>query len=434
MKTTLEEISSVKKKLKVEVPAAEVLHAQSHALEKLKKEIKLPGFRQGKIPDAMIHKQFSHELNRETIEEVINHSLPHAFAEAKVNPISRPEVDGGLLGADGGYTYTATFEVVPEISLTEKDLEGLKLEQEEIEIEKEEIDQEIKRLQDAMTYLEPLPDDTKAENGHVLTIDFSGLADGKSFKGGDGKDFVCELGAKQLLSEFETNLTGLKAGDEKEFPINYPKDYFNEELAGKKGSFKIKLKSVRKKNVPTLDDSFAKDLGKFQNMGEVKEDVKKRITAHKEQHAKNGLYNQIVERLIEKKKFEIPEALIHNELDYLLKEVAHEGSKQGKELQKEEIPKLVEQLRPTAETRVRGFLVLNKASHLAKIEVAEKEIDDHLDSIAKSAKRPLPEIKAYYEKKNLLPSIEIKLIHEKTLEFILKEAKIKTVKAKKEKK
>lgn len=433
MKTTLEAVSSIKKKLKIEVDRDAVAHAREHALKKLQKEVKLPGFREGKVPTQMIEKQFANELNRQTIDEVIHHSLPEAFQEAKVFPVSRPEVDGGLLSATGGYSYTATFEVLPQIDLKEKDYQGLKLEKNEITVESKEVEGELTRLQEAMTYLEPLPDGTVLEDGLVAMIDYKGSADGKTFAGNEAKDFACELGAKKLLKEFEESLRGMKAGEEKQFPLTYPKDYFNKELAGKSGDFHVKVKSVRKKIVPKLDENFAKDLGKFKDMAEVKADLEKRIGEAKENQEKSNLFQQIVKTLVDQTKFEIPESLLQEELAILYRDYEAHEKQHGKTIAQEELPKILGELKPNAEVRVRSFLVLNRLTELLGVTVPEAEIEKYLDSVAKSVKRPLPEVKAYYEKNRMMNGVKIRLAHEKTLEIVLKEAKIKVVKAKKSK-
>ncbi|MDO8527365.1 MAG: hypothetical protein Q7T03_06750 [Deltaproteobacteria bacterium] len=215
----------------------------------------------------------------------------------------------------------------------------------------------------------------------------------------------------------------------KDFLVDIAKD-----LAGKKADFTVKVKEIRKKNIPNLDDEFAKDLGDFKTMKEVQADMEKRIAQAKESQEKGALYNQILKQLVENTQFEIPESLIHSELSHMMQEFAHELSKRGQKIEDMDIKELVKEFQPEAENRVRSFLILDQIAQEAKIDVTEEELEGRLAVIAQSLKKPLPEIKSHYEKNHLLGSLKNRLIHEKTLEFVLNESKIRVVKAKKEKK
>jgi len=434
MKTTLEDISSIKKRLKVEVPSSVVDQARQKAINNVKKKATMPGFRQGKIPLKVVEERFGSEIQKQTVDHIIDQTLVEAFKEVNVRPVSRPEIDSGLTSASGGFSYNAVFEIFPEIELKEKDWKGMKLEKQEVNVTQEEIDQELKRLQHAMTQLEPLPESTKIAKGHVAIIDFKGLAEGKPFKGSQAKDFTVEVGAGGLLKDFEEGLKGAKAGDALQIKFTYPKDYFNKELANKKGEFEVKIKSVRKKNIPALNDDFAKDLGNFKSLAEVKTETKKKIAQSKETNQKNGLYNQIAKKLVENTKFDVPESLIQNEMQHMLNELAKDLQNQGQDIRKLDPNEMIKNMKPRAQFRVKSFLLIDKVAVLNQIQVSEQEIEHRLEMTAKGANRPLPEIKAYYEKNKLLGALQTKILHEKVLEKVLNDAKIKVVKPKKSKK
>lgn len=434
MKNALEDISSVKKRLKVEVLPEVVTAAREKAIHEIQKEANIPGFRPGKAPKEMVVQKFLKEIQKITIEGVVDQTLLPACNEVNVRPISAPEIEPGLWQAAGGFSYHATFEVLPEIKITEKNYKGLKLEKEEVEVSSEEIEKEIERLQQALTQLEPLPDDTIIADGLVAILDYTGKLDGKPFKSGEAKDFSVEIGSGNLLKDFEAGLKGAKKGETRALSFSYPNDYFNKELAGKKGEFNVTVKSVRKKAVPKLDDDFAKDLGNYKNMEEVRADAKKKIAAAKENEQTNHCYNAIVKNLTEEIKFDVPEALVHNELHHMINELAKDLSAQGQDINKLDRNEVVKTLQPNAEFRVKSFLILNHLCELLKIEVKEEEMDARLENVAKSAQRPLPEIKAYYEKNRLMAPLRARITHEKVLELVLNEAKIKVVKPKSKKK
>lgn len=432
MKVELNAVSSVKKVLKVEVGADVVQEARQKALQEVQKKAKLPGFREGKIPSNVLQQKFTHDIDHQTIDAIVDLSVGDAFKEAKTFPINRPELTPGMWLGNGGYTYTLTFEVLPEFQL--KDYKGLKLEKEEIEVSSEEINQEMKRLQEAMTQLEPLPKETKVADGHVVQLDFEGKVDGKKFEGGDAKDLMAEIGSGQMLKDFENQIKGATVQEEIDVAFQYPKDYFNKDLAGKKGEFKVKVKDIRKKSVPELNDDFAKDLGNFKTLVEVQDDVKKRIERAKEYYQKTQLSNQVIAVLVEKHSFEIPESLVHSELRSMLERFAEEVKRRGQKLEEFDFEKLAEEFKPEAQKRVRGFLLVDAVAKDLKLEVSEKEMADRLDAIAKSVQKSLNEVKAYYEKNRLLGSLQTQILHEKALENVVNEAKIKVVKPKMAKK
>lgn len=430
MKTELENISPVKKRLKIEVLPEIVSRAREKAIQEVQKKAQMPGFRPGKVPRKIIEEKFLHELQKFTIEHVVDETLLPALQEQNIRPVSKPEIEPGIWLPSGGFSYQALFEVMPEIPITEKDYQGLKLEKEETKVTPEEIDQELTRLQQAMTQLEPLPNETPLANGLVAVIDYEGKADGRAFNGSTAKDLTVELGAGGLLKEFEAGLTGAKAGEGKTISFDYPKDYFNKDLAGKKGEFKVKVKSVRKKNVPALDDEFAKDLGNFKTLAELRQNCEERIAQAKEAHQKDHLCDQIIRQLVEKNKFEIPGSLVMSELNHLINELARDLQAQGQDIRKLEAKEVVGRLQPSAEFRVRSFLILNKLAELLKLEVTDAELEKRLENLARQAGRPLPEIKGYYEKNRLIGALKTRMLHEKALDIVLKEAKIKVVKPK----
>lgn len=434
MKTTLEEVSSVQKRLKIEVDADVVAGARHEAVRDLQKKVKVEGFRPGKIPPNIIEQRFSHEVQHQTVEKVVDLTLARAFEETKLHPVSRPEINPGLFAAGGGMSYTATFDVLPEILLREKDFKGLKLEKTAVEVAKEEVEQELLRLQKAMTQLEPAPAETALAAGHVVLIDFKGAAGGKPFKGGEAKDYVIEYGAGEMLPDFEKGIAGAKAGETRKIAFDYPQDYFNKELAGKKAKFDVTVREIRKKNVPGLDDDFAKDLGQYKNFQEVKDDVEKRITAAKEGEQKGELYNQILKQLADTIKFDLPQSLVNNELRHMLEQFAQELQQRGQKLDDVKAEEVLKEFQPEAEMRVRSFLLLDKIAQEATIDVSDKELEDRLEALAKQAGRPFAEIRGHYEKNRLLGSLKNRILHEKALEFVLNEAKIREVKPKKEKK
>ena len=430
MKTELENVSSIKRKLKVEVPAPEVGQAYQESVSKIQKKAKIKGFREGKVPPAVVEKQFAAEIQQEAMERVVQKSYPKALEELKVFPVSQPRVIPGTFSKEKEFSYTAEFEIRPEIVV--KNYKGLKLEREKVDVDPKMVEGELTRLQQQMTQLEPTPEETLSAKGHVLTVDFSGVAEGQKFEGSESKDFALELGAKGLLPDFENGLIGLKKGEKKNLKFDYPKDYFNKALAGKKAEFNVTVKDIRKKNVPVLNDDFAKDLGQYKTLVEVKADIQKRIADHLENDSKGKLFRKILEELSKSNPFEVPESMVLSELNNMIETLARDLSSQGKKLDDLNVQELYQQHQPEAEFRVRSFLLLDKISELESVLISEEEVDQFIATQAASLKRPAEEVKAYYIKNRLLDSLKLRLLHEKTLEFVLNQAKIKETNPKKE--
>ena len=434
MKTQLENISSVKQAITVEVPADVVDKAYKAAMEKVRKEAKVPGFRQGKIPEPIILQKFREELDVETIKTIARETYPKAIEETKAKPISDPQIEPiGGVAKGKPFSYKATFEVYPEIKI--KDYVGLKLESEKVEVTDEEVESEIKRLQNQMTQLEPVAEGQVGQ-GHVAVIDFKGTAGGKPFAGSEAENYVVDFGGGQLLEEFEVKIKGMKIAEEREITFKYPESYFKKEVAGLDGLFKVKVKDLRRKIVPELDDEFAKELGKFGSMIEVKEDVKKRIAEYKETASKNMLKEQAIRQLIEQyKDIEVPTSFIDAELGNMLSQLERQLKAQGQTLADSKIDakEFVSTNVKEATDRARGYMIVNAIAGEEKIQVEESEVDSKIKNIAENARENVAKVREYYEKNNYMSNLRSQILFEKTLDFVLGKAKIDTVKSKKKK-
>lgn len=432
MKAILESISSIKQTLSIEATAELVDKAIASAAEKLKKEVKLPGFRKGKVPDGIIAQRFSDELNLEAIKDLVRATYPTAVAEAKARPLGEPSIEpSGKIERGKPFAYKATFEVYPEFVAA--GYEGLKLERVKAEASDEEVEAELKRLQRQMTQLEPAAEGELGP-GMVGTIDFKGTAGGSAFPGSDVKDYVVDFGSGALLKEFEIEIKGMKASEEREIAFTYPEGYFKKEFAGKRGEFNVRLKDLRRKIVPPLDDDFAKELGKFGSLHDVRKDVRKRICDYKEAMIRNALREQAIRQLIEKEKgMEVPVAMVEAELKNMLDQLNREMLARGQSLEdaKLEPRAFVEANSGEAANRARGYIIVNSIAEQEKIEVGDAEIEARLSEIASQNRQPIARLKETFEREGIMSRLRSQMLFEKTLDFVVSKAKIKGVEAKK---
>lgn len=434
VQSEVKDVSAIKKKIEVSIPEDMVRAALEKEYEKVGKNAKLKGFRKGKVPRHILEQYYSENVEHDTMERLVRETYPDAVEKHMVVPISAPYVEPGPFAKDKPFSYVATFEIRPIVDI--KEYNGLKLEHPEVTVTKEDIDNQLEVVRQHMTQLEPSPDDAKAEKGMVVTVDFKGTVDGKPFKGSEANDFLVELGAENMLPQFEVALEGLKRGDERDVSINYPEDYFNKELAGKNGKFQLKVKDLKKKIVPELNDSLAKDLGDFKTLDDVKKDIEKRILEAREQDVKRILSSQVVERLVEKHPFEVPESMTNSELKIMFENFVRYLGSQGKKLEDTglTIENFIDKYKKDAENRVRGFLIIDAIAEVEKIGVTDEEVEARLKLIAEQSSQTLPKVKQQYEAQNLMNGLNIQLKHEKTLDLVINKAKITINKPKKDKK
>lgn len=434
MKATLEQVSQIKRKMKVELTAEEVGEAFLKAQKKIKKEAAVPGFRKGKVPDKIIEQRFGGEIETEAVKQLVRDTYGPAIDEVKVSPLGDPEiVPQGQIKKDEAYHYEANFEVYPEVTV--KGYDALKLEREKSEVVDEEVSAELQKLQQQMTQLEPVSEG-EIGPGIVATIDFKGTADGLKFAGSEAENYVVDVDAGNILKEFESEIRGMKNQEERAISFKYPEDYFKKEIAGKKGDFQVKVKELRCKIVPELNDDFAKEIGKFASLGDVKDDIKKRIADYKEAYAKNMLKEQAIGQLIEKHKdLEVPVSLIEAELGNMLEQLDRNLRSQGRKLEDVKINphEFVKANKAEAENRARGYMLVNAISKAENIDVTDAEFDTKLEEISKQGGQSKEKVKAHFEKKNLLKQLRAQMVFEKTLDFVVGKAKISEVKSKKKK-
>lgn len=433
MKTEVETVSPIIKKIRVEVPVERVKQAFEAAFQKVQKKAKMKGFRQGKVPQKLMEQHYAQEIHQEALEKLIDLSYPEAVEKEAVLPISQPKVDIGSFGADKNFEYSATFEVRPDVTLQK--YVGIDLSHPSISVSQEEVNAHIVQLQERFTQLEPVSDTEAAiSNGMVVVIDFEGRVGGESVEGNKATDYEVEIGAQRLLPDFEKCLIGLKMGQQKEVSFSYPEDYFKEEFRSKEAVYSITVKGLKRKNIPELNDDFAKDCGNYQSLAELKSSIEKDITAHKEQMVKQYLSEQAVEKLVEGHLFDVPDSMVHQELasmyDYSKRRMKEQSG--DKTINPE---KFIEKYKDVAANRVRGYLILDAIAQGEGLEVRDTDLEAGLTRMATQMGRPLDEVKKYYGGNNqAIHHLKYTLLHEKVLDFVIGKAKIEVKVVKNEEK
>jgi trigger factor len=426
MKANVEEISSVKRKISVEIPEDEVVKEVDSFYKDLGKKAKIKGFRPGKVPRNILERYFKDYVKAEVIQKLIEESYPKALSETELQPVSPPAIDPGEFVGGKPFQYSAVFEIKPDIKL--EGYAGLKLEGKKEEVKDEEVEQRLKALQNLHANLTTISEARPIQAGDYIIVDYEAYAEGKPLEGGKAADFTVEVGSGQFIPTFEEKLIGLKLEEEKEIEVSFPADYGYQKWAGKTVSFHVKIKEIKAKILPPLDDEFAKDLGDS-SLEELKAKLMGEIEKEKALALEQQLKNQAVDQLIEGNPFEVPESLVEEQAKAMVSDTKLRLAAQGVVLKNLGVSeeKLQGDYRAMAQKQVKTFLILEKIASQEGIAVADEEADGRLKEISERMHQPFDAVKRYYEKNNLLPEVKAGILRDKTLNFLLEKANVEYV-------
>lgn len=424
MEVKQERLEDNKVRLDVEVDIDEVNKALEQAYKKVRKEVSLPGFRKGKVPRKVLEANYGKEvLHKDALDILIPANYQKALEETDIEPISEPEFEDFYIAEDEPATFTAVVEVKPEVELGE--YTGYDVEREEVEVTEEDIMAILNRQREEKSQLVSVDRDEVQEGDHVI-IDFEGFVDGEAFPGGSAEEFTLEIGSGQFIPGFEDQLIGKEVSDEPyEVEVTFPEDYQAEDLAGQEAVFEVTIKEIKVKELPELDDEFAKDVSDFDTLEEFKEDIENRLKEQKENQANRNLENEIIEKISEAAEVEVSEQLIENELDQMMQQMAQNLQQQGIDM--EDYFKYMgssqdewrEENRDQAAARAKNNLVLEAIAEKEEIEVSDEEINDKLKEIADANDQDFEQVKAFMQMQGQLESLRKGLKMEKTIDFLI---------------
>lgn len=387
MEAKMERIETNVVKFEVKVGAKEFQAALNKSYNKNVKGFNVPGFRKGKVPMAIVKKYYGIEvLLEDAVNFAIDSSYPELLKENNINPVDYPQIEVVTAEEGKDFVYTAQITVYPEVKLGE--YKGLKIEKPSYEVTEEDINAKLKEMQEKNSRVEVKAEGT-VENGDIAVIDFKGFVDDVAFEGGEGSDYPLEIGSGSFIDTFETQLIGSKVGDKVEVNVNFPESYGKEELNGKAAKFEVTIKEIKSKELPNLDDEFAKEVSEFETLAELKEDITKNMTEANTAKAEKEYVDAVVDAVVENATIEIPDVMIEKEIDIMVKNLETRLSQQGLTLEQyfqftgTDAEKTREYMKENAEKKVRTDLVLEAIEVAEKIEASEEEIKAKAEEIAK---------------------------------------------------
>jgi trigger factor len=429
MKATWEKTDKNTGVLTVEVNEENFAEALDKAFKKVVKKVNVPGFRKGKVPRAIFEKRFGVEaLYQDAIDILLPDAYKQAVEQTGIHPVDRPEIDVEQIEKGKSFIFKATVTVKPEVELGE--YKGIVIEPKEFKVTDEDVEKELKNRQERVASLEVVDDEEASlQDGDHALIDFEGFVDNEPFEGGQAENYNLVIGSGTFIPGFEEQMIGMKKGETKDIEVTFPEKYHNEELAGKPALFKVTVKEIKRKNLPPLDDEFAKDVSEFETLEEFKQDLRNKLEERAKEEENQYKRDYVIEKAAEAAIIDIPEVMIKNEAHKMVHEFEERLLMQGLNLatyfnftgQDEE--SLMEQFKENAEKRVRINLTLDAIATKENIEVSEEEVDAEFERLAEQYKRSKEEVKTLFEARGLLDSVKEDLRIRKTVDFLVEHTK-----------
>jgi trigger factor len=425
MKVTIEDISPVQKRLSVEVPPGVVTGELDSAYKRLNRNVSIKGFRKGKAPRSVLERQYGPQMEGEVLERLIEQTLPEALKEANCILVLQPQLDSASpLKANEAFSYSAILDLWPEFELPE--YKGLELVRPAVEVTEEEVTEQLEALRRHFATVDSVEEDRPVRDGDLAVIDYKGYAEGEEVEGLSEERYYLEVGAGYFNADFERQLVGMTKDAEKSIEVGYPEDAVNARVAGKTVEYRVKLRDIQKKVLPELNGEFAEKFGPtYKTVEDLRERLRRQIRSDKEDAVQSGLRQQVLEQLMTRVDFPIPERLVEEKLTQMLDNVSSHLRERGLDFDKTGLSedRLRAKMRDDAVRQVKSELVMDKIADVENITVAQEDLSRHVEGQAQQmAGLDKAQIEAALTR-HILP----KLRAQRTMDFLLKHAVIKDV-------
>jgi trigger factor len=429
MQVTVEDLSSVKKMLHIEIPQDEVVRELDTAYQQLKMKAKIKGFRPGKAPRSVLERLFKKDVHADVSSRLIRESFLDAIKKTDLKIVGNPQVDPPELNEKEPYTFDATVEVNPEIE--DIDFKEIKLKQTNYQVSDEEVEIQVKTLQKNLAQIEPIKGERPLKADDYALIDYEGFQEGRPFtETQKTENFTLKIGSGQISKDFDDALIGMMPGENKEIKVKFPEDYPNPKLANLEIDFQATLHEIKQEVLPEIDDEMAKKLGDYQTLDELKSTITDNLKQGYTKRVEQELNEQIFKTLLAKYEFEVPQAMIEYELEAIIDETERSFAYRNMTLEQMGLSKesLSEKYRDTAESQVKRHLILNKIIEQENLILSDEELESGLKELSQNMNQPLEEIKQYYQQnKDKLEYFRHTLLEKRAIKLIMESSKIEEV-------
>jgi trigger factor len=422
--TPTETINETKREIEVQVPSEEVSRETDVLIQKYQKLARIPGFRKGHVPASIIRQRFSQDIQNDVIDSLVPKYFRKETERLGLMPVSQPRVTDLHAHEGEGLHFKASFEVMPAIQV--EGYKELRAEHPEITVTDQEVEDSLKALQEQKAAFAPIEDRAIAEGDYAqVSLDGTPKQDEAGTKPVHMDDVLVEIGGKNTMPEFTQNLAGATAGEERTFDVNYPEDFSDERLRGKTFSYKVKVNGVKQKSLPELNDDFAKELGEFTTLGEVRNRIREGMEQERRQTAEREAKDKLLAELIRRNEFEVPEALVDHQIDIRLERGLRALAAQGmssEHMKKMDLPRLRAGQHDQAVQEVKASLLLEKIADEEKIAVGDDEINREIEALATQTNQTADAIRARLTRDGALDRIRNRIRNEKALDFLYRQS------------
>ncbi len=417
MQVSLEHQEGLERTLRIDVPADRIDSAVEDRLNELRKNVRLDGFRQGKVPYRVVRDRFGHQVRQEVLSEVIQSTLQEAVAEQELQPAGSPQIDTPELdGEGGGVSYRATFEVYPTVDLGP--VAELEIERPVAEVTEADIDRMIERLQAQRRHFEDV--ERPAQHGDQVIIDFEGRIDGEPFDNGSGQDTPVEIGANQMVAGFEEQLEGIGPGETRTVEVTFPDDYQVESLAGQTAQFEVTAKAVQAPQVPEVDEDFVRSFGiESGSVDELRAGLRRNMERELNQALRKQLKQQVLDALVERNPVDVPQALVQEEIGRLREQMQQQLGGQMDAAQLGD-----DLFRDEAHRRARVGLILSELVQHTGAQADEESIRAQVQELASAYEDPQQVEQYYYQNQEMLQGVQAMVIEDKVIDWVLDNANV----------
>ncbi len=423
----VEEISPVKKKISIGVPWSDVKKERDIVYRNISKTAKIKGFRQGKIPRKILELHYKKYADDETISNLVNKFYKNSLEEKNIKAINQPEIEQNGIEESKEFSFSATFEVEPEIDPL--GYSGMTLEKEDLVVTEKDVEDRLEEIRKMFGTLEEVTEDRVIREGDFVTIDFEGVVEGEALEDMKRNDYFLEIGSKTMIPGFEDQLLGEKLGNKKEFTIKFPDEYQIKDVAGKEATFTVEIKTLKEKILPQLDENFVKNFERYESLDALKDDIRKSIVDEKQRKIDTALSTQIMDKLIEENNFEVPSYFVEQQIFFMITEAQKRLMSTGMD------PQMISQVSGTWHDRykdeairiVKSSILLKNIARKENIYVTTEELEKRLNEIATQYSQNYEKILGSFDE-DMKESVKGDILNKKVFEFIQSKAAITVIK------
>lgn len=430
MKTNVESVSNLGRKLYIEVPSARVNAEFLKAYKYLQREVNIKGFRKGKAPIAAIKTMYSDRVKGDVAQNLVQDTYVSALKEHKLTPVSMPQIDFNEISEDQDFSFTANFEIRPDAQIVKKD--GFEVEKEKVVVSEEQIDTALKNIQSSNASFETLTDSRPLANGDFAIIDFEGFVDGAPLENGSAKGHQLEIGAQQFIPGFEEGLVGMNAGETREVQLAFPAEYHVESLKSKPVLFKVTLNEIKVKKLPEFDAELLKKIGQ-ETLEGLKEQIKKDFEANESMRVEKDLRDSLFKKFVEANPVEAPASLVEEQKKALVDDFKNRMKSQGfsDEGFDEYTDKWSADFAQQAEFMVKSAFLIDKLAEMENLYATDADVENKFDEMAKQWNLEKEKIKSYYLQNNSFSKLSYQITEDNVYKYLLNNSKVTDVEPKK---